>query len=456
MRIRRSYLQIIFYLILFLSSIFKAANTNLLIQFFFIGFASFFLLCNFKKNIFSEIKYNFKKNKFFFIPLFLVLIYIIIQIIPFPIETFGKYFPIHLELINNLELSKKFITISVDPSNTYFQILNFLNLIIIFSLVPALFNKNKDIMNLLLLFGIIGAFHAFFATYWLLIGNPSNAFIIKEFYLNAASGFFINRSNFSIFLLLCAFASLYFINFYIKLNNFKLNFIEQLNSPIIYQRFCILFITIGIVLTLSRAGNFSYILMLNLIILSSFFITKKIFNSVFNTIVLILVIDIAFIGFYFGGSQLIDRYSIVTDFTTSLDSTTTYTRLTMIIFAIEKFKEFFFFGYGLGGFEQIFKIYFNIVNDVYSNHVHNDIVEFLGEFGVVGSILLLCLLINYFVLIIKSVKKKELTILHPILILILFSTLLINSLVDFSLHIPAIQYFLCTLAAIGLTKFKTK
>ena len=388
--------------------------------------------------------------------MFLVLIYIIIQIIPFPIETFGQYFPIHLELINNLELSKKFITISVDPSNTYFQILNFLNLIIIFSLVPALFNKNKDIMNLLFLFGLIGAFHAFFATSWLLMGNPSNAFIIKEFYLNAASGFFVNRSNFSIFLLLCAFASLYFINFYIKLNNFKLNFIEQLNSPIIYQRFFILFITIGLVLTLSRAGNFSYILMLNLIILSSFLITKKIFNSVFNTIVLILVIDVAFIGFYFGGSQLIGRYSIVTDFTASLDSTTNYTRLTMIIFAIEKFKEFFFFGYGLGGFEQIFKIYFNIVNDVYSNHVHNDIVEFLGEFGVVGSIFLLCLLINYFVLIIKSVKKKKLTILHPILILILFSTLLINSLVDFSLHIPAIQYFLCTLAAIGLTKFNTK
>ena len=233
MRISRNYLQIIFYLILFLSSIFRAANTNLLIQFFFIGFASFFLLCNFNKNISSEIKYNFRKNKFFFIPLFLVLIYTIIQIIPFPIEAFVQYFSIHLELINNLELSKKFITISVDPSNTYFQILNFLNLIIIFSLVPVLFNKNKDIMNLLFIFGIIGAFHAFFATYWLLIGNPSNALIIKEYYLGVASGFFVNRSKFSIFLLLCAFASLYFINFYIKLNNFKLNFIEQLNSPII-------------------------------------------------------------------------------------------------------------------------------------------------------------------------------------------------------------------------------
>ena len=456
MHISRNYLQIIFYLILFLSSIFRAANTNLLIQFFFIGFASFFMLCNFNKNIFSEIKYNFRKNKFFFIPLFLVLIYTIIQIIPFPIDVFGKYLPIHLQLINSLELNKKSITISLDPSNTYFQILNFLNLIIIFSLVPVLFNMNKDIMSLLFVFGIIGSFHAFFATYWVLIGNPSNAFIVKEFYLNSATGFFINRSNFSIFLLLCAFASLYYINYYIKLYNFKLNFIEQLNSPIIYQRFFILFITIGIVMTLSRAGNFSYILMLNLITLSSFFITKKIFNSVFNTIALILIIDIAFIGFYFGGSQLIDRYSIVNDFTTSLDGTSSYTRLTMFYFGLEKFKEFFLFGYGVGGFEQIFKIYYNIVNGVYSNHVHNDPVEFLGEFGVIGSLLLIYLLISYFVLIMKSVKKKELTSLHPILILILFLTLFVNSMVDFSLHIPAIQYFLCTLAAIGLTKFKTK
>ena len=75
--------------------------------------------------------------------------------------------------------------------------------------------------------------------------------------------------------------------------------------------------------------------MLNLIILSSFFITKKIFNPVFNTIALILIIDIAFIGFYFGGSQLIDRYSIVDDFTTSLDGASSYTRLTMLIFAFE-------------------------------------------------------------------------------------------------------------------------
>jgi O-antigen ligase len=311
-------------------------------------------------------------------------------------------------------------------------------------------------MNLLFILGAIGAFHSFFATYWLLIGSPSTTFVIKEFYLNAASGFFINRSNFSIFLLLCAFASLYFINFYIKSKNKKLSFIEQINSPIIYLRFFILFITIGIVLTFSRAGNFSYILMLNIIILSSFFTTKKFLNPVFNTVILILIIDIMFIGFYFGGSQLIDRYLILEDFKTSLDSTTNYTRMTMIIFGFEKFKEFLFFGYGFGGFEQVFKTYYTIIDGVYSNHVHNDIVELLGEFGIFGSIILLSLFIGYIIIIIKNVKCNKLTTLHPILISILFLTLLTNSMVDFSLHIPAVQYFLSTILAIGLTKFNNK
>jgi len=128
----------------------------------------------------------------------------------------------------------------------------------------------------------------------------------------------------------------------------------------------------------------------------------------------------------------------------------------MIKFGIEQFKEFFLVGYGVGGFEQTFKLYYNILDGYYANHTQNDIIELLGEFGIIGSLLLAYLLISYFVLIIRRVKKDKLTILHPVLILILFLTLLINSMVDFSLHIPAIQYFLSTIVAIGLTKFNTK
>ena len=169
MFISKEYLRLIFYLILFSSSIFKATNTNLLIQIFFVIFSLFFLLCNFNKNIASEIRYNFRKNKILFIPFFLVLGYMIAQIIPLPIDFFGQYLSGHLEIINNLEINKKFITVSLDPSNTYFQILNFLILIMIFSLVPVLFNHRKNILGLLLVLGVIGASHAFFATFWLLI-----------------------------------------------------------------------------------------------------------------------------------------------------------------------------------------------------------------------------------------------------------------------------------------------
>ena len=72
---------------------------------------------------------------------------------------------------------------------------------------------------------LLGFFHAAFATYWMLIGNPSNFLIEKIHYLNASSGFFVNRSIFGTFLTLCSFSGLYYIVLYFqkkKVLNFNL------------------------------------------------------------------------------------------------------------------------------------------------------------------------------------------------------------------------------------------
>ena len=119
----------------------------------------------------------------------------------------------------------------------------------------------------------------------------------------------------------------------------------------------------------------------------------------FNTLILIIMIDVAVVGFYFGGSALIERYSIVSDFTEGHMLGLGYSRLEMIKFALVEFKRFFIFGYGVGGFEQIFKINFNLSSGYYANHAHNDFIEFAGEFGIVGSLLLILLFVSYFVLV---------------------------------------------------------
>ena len=73
-------------------------------------------------------------------------------------------------------------------------------------------------MKFLFFLCVLGFCHAIFATYWMLIGNPSNFLIQKIHYLNASTGLFVNRSVFGTFLFLCAFSGLYYIVIFFQKN----------------------------------------------------------------------------------------------------------------------------------------------------------------------------------------------------------------------------------------------
>ena len=92
-------------------------------------------------------------------------------------------------------------------------------------------------------------------------------------------------------------------------------------------------------------------------------------------------------------------------------------------------SNYLFFGYGLGSFETLFKINFIELNNFYANHAHSDLFEFFGEFGLVGSILLMTPILNFFL------DKKSYSFIN----IILFIFLIIILVFDFSLHVPIIQ-----------------
>ena len=453
MYLHKSYFQNFFLLILLASTIFKASNSNFLIQIFFISFLILFLLCLNNKNLFAELKRNYRVNKYFFYAFVSFLCYVGFQIIPLPIEWIKKLAPANYALYNSLEVERNYWSISVDPSNTYFQSLNYLNFFFIFSLFPVLFNRREDVLKFLFFVCLIGFAHAFFATYWMLIGNPSTFFIDKIHYLDVSTGTFINRSNFSFFLLLCGFSGLYYILAFYKKKGFNLNLFELLTGPTVYIRFFILFITIGIITTLGRSGNFCYLLMLLLFSIYSFFIFRKLFNPLSNIIFLILLIDVSIVGFIFGGAQLVERYSIIKDFTEVSLGGDAYQRIAFMKFGLEQFKNFIIFGYGAGGFEQIFKIFFITGGGLYTNHAHNDFIEFAGEFGVIGISILMLLFAGYLISVVINIKKRLLTRSHLILFSILLIVLSVDGLVNFSLHIPAIGNILSSILAIGFTNF---
>jgi O-antigen ligase len=125
-------------------------------------------------------------------------------------------------------------------------------------------------------------------------------------------------------------------------------------------------------------------------------------------------------------------------------------------FGIDQFKNFWLFGYGNGAFEQVYKVFYNkpeYFSDFIATNVHNDLIEFLGEIGILGLSILSISYIFYFKAIFKDInKKKNLTrfILLSLLTIILF----FQSIVDFSLHIPGILILVITILSIGLINFK--
>ena len=450
MVLRKNLLRNIFLAVIAICVSFNASNTNILVQLSSIYFIFFFFLCLKNNEVSQNIKENYSNNKVFFILLFIYLIYLIIQIIPLPLIFFKIISPLNYELYSSIRIDKNFWSLSLNPSNSYFKILNVINFFIIFLIFPALFYRSKHLMRLLFFLCLLGFCHAVFATYWMLIGNPSNFLIEKIHYLNSSTGLFVNRAVFATFLLLCAFSGLYYMTLFFQKNKItSMDIFEQIKSNIIYLRIFIIFITIGILTTWSRIANFSYILILLSFLMYSKISFKKFINPLSTIILFILFFDFLILGIFFGNEKLLERY-----IQTSVISETI--RINIQEFALLQFKNFWLFGYGSGAFETAYKIFYDAPQGrEIALHAHNDWIELLGEIGAIGSFIFLLILITYFKKIKQNINQSR-EFLRFFFIISLLTIIFVQSFFDYSLHIPGISILIVVILSIGLVDFKNK
>ena len=453
MILRKDSLRNLFLIILAITVSFNASINPLLTQTSSIGFIIFFLLCLKNTRVLERIIKNYIDNKIFFILFFIYIGYLIFQIVPLPLDFIKIIAPNNYNLYTSIKIDKELWSLSIDPSNSYFVILNCISFFIIFLVFPALFNRDKYLMKFLFFVCVLGFCHAIFATYWMLIGNPSNFLIQKFHYLAASTGLYVNRAVFGTFLFLSAFSGLYYIMTFFEKNQISnFNFIEQIKSKVFFIRIFIIFLSLGILTTWSRAVNFSYVLLLFSFLFYSKISFKKYINPLSSIIIVILIFDVFIMALFFGNARLIERIVETSILNESV-------RLDLNTFAIAQFKDFWLFGYGSGAFGQVYKIFYimpeSFYSDYISTNVHNDGLELLGEIGVFGASILLLVFAMYFKKLIKNInEKKQFSrfILLSLLLLILF----IQSLVDFSLHAPGISVLLMSIFSIGLIKFKNK
>ena len=415
--------QYIFFSILSIYIIFNGGNSNLLIQLNFIFISLFFLYCLKDKNYNLHLKSFYLNNKKSIFLYLIFLFFLLFQIIPLS-ENILKYFSPEkfkiLHLIENISYS----SISLSPSNSYFQILNFISLLLVIFICRMIFYSEKHKYRFFFYLSLAGFISSIVAVLLYLNGNPDILILKNSFYKNASTGFFINRTVLSIFLLFCLISSLELLKYY-SVNKKKDYFFLK-----IYIRLFVLFITIGIITSFSRIGNFLLFITILFYLLNDIFFEKKKSYSFRIIILLIVFFDLIIIGLYFGRAEIVDRFFFLKeDFGSISGDITNKSRFDIIKFSIYELKNFILFGYGAGGFENLFKLKFANISNQFANHSHADIFEFFGEFGLIGFQLLFLSVVKFFF----NIKN------YSFLNILIFTFSIIILFFDFSLHIPIVQ-----------------
>ena len=414
--------QYSFFILILIYSVFNGGNSNLLIQVNFLLISFFYILCLRDKNYNLHFKYFVKENKksiFFYI---LFLFYLLFQILPLPIDSLKFFSPEKYKYLISLNSDFKFSSISLAPSNSFFQLLNFCSLLILVFILKMIFYQERHKNRLYLFLSFIGFLSALIATFLYLSGNVDILSFKSYNSSSSSTGFLVNRGVFSIFLLFCLISSLEYLG---NSKNIKDNFITN-----IYVRLFVVFITIGLVTTFSRVGNFLLLNTMLFYMVNEIFFKKEKNNTFRNIILIIILVDICILGIYFGSSRIIDRFNLLENEFAEIASTeVNFSRFQIIKFAFYQIYDYLFFGYGPGSFELLFQINFPDLTNKYANHAHSDLFQFIGEFGLFGFALFFLSIFSFFI---KTSYNLKNNLLLFYLIIILFF--------DFSLHIPFIQF----------------
>ena len=428
--------QYIFLLIITLMVIFNGGNNNLYIQFNFIIISIFFLLFIREKNYSAHVREIFSKNKIAILLYSLFISFLIFQTIPLPIEWLSFLSPEKYNILKKLDFNAGYTSISLNPSNSFFSLLNYLSIFLYLIIFRSLFYRNKDIFKFYYFLVCLGAFAASVAIYFYLIGNPD--FWILKNNRSSATGFFINRTVFSCFLTLCFFSGIEYLKIidHYQKNNTN-NFFNK-----IYVRLFLLLITIAIITSFSRLGNFLFISLIIIYISQALYKNDKKNRFFLITLIVIVLFDVLVLGFYFGSEKLLQRYSFlqneINEYSPS-SGVVSLSRGEMAKFAFIEFKKFMFFGYGGGGFENLLKINFQNLSTSFATHAHSDIMEFLGEFGLVGFTLI-TLSFLFSCANKKCFSFKDFLLCYLLIFILIF---------DFSFHIPIIQLLFVLLLSIS-------
>lgn len=373
-----------------------------------------------------------------------VFLFLLVQILPLPKVFIRLLSPQTWSYHSRYSIDlpgQKFLTISIIPGHTLQEGLEILAYVFFGFLVIKAVTSRRQIIRMYSLLIAMGAFEALYGLFELSNPNPRILFYKKDYMLDSVSGTFVNRNHLSGYLEMIIPLAIGLIIaridfFSISGSNWKEKLVQFSRKGLainVFLTIAIIVMSLGIVYSKSRSGV--TILILTFVLFFEFAILhfgvhrqRKKWIKIFLAFSLLLV---TVITLYIGVGAIIERFS--------LDRLLQEQRPAYWGKALRIFLKSPLFGSGLGTFGNLYPDVEQEGTLVRAFHAHNDYLEYLAELGLLGMGLLfggVLYLVGKSFLVWRERRHPEVKGL-ALGGLVSVICILIHSLTDFNLHIPA-------------------
>ncbi len=381
--------------------------------------------------------------------------FVALQLVPLPTDWVAKLDPARVlpsAVMAMTATHGSFLTLSVYPHATVLSLIKFFAYVAAFLLAAYLFDSHQRKSMLVTILIFLGLFEAAYGLVQYLTGWQKIFTYRKVNYVNCATGTFINHNHFAGFLELASpfvvASTFYYFQIWQQGRRRGRAGSEATASAgfrVLFFVALLLVEIVAVIMSRSRAGIVATLFSLMfLVLLAQFKTRRKIWMAGLGAFVLAAV----GYGLWIGLNPVLSRFEVLQGGIQYLEAEG---RLRAWQATLGAFHDFPVFGTGLGTFRTIFPRYQTYMVTYTFTHAHNDYLEVLEETGWIGTLLLWVPIFWLWIKMVRSFFTDTRRYRPAVTLGCIGGTLglLIHSVADFNLHIPANAFVLAVVLGIG-------
>ena len=386
----------------------------------------------------------------------LFLLLVVLQLIWLPGGLLTRLSPMRLldpDLGGLPHVAQSWRPVSIYPYQTMLALARLLAYIAAFVLAGNLFDSRRRKSILVRGLIVLGCFEAAYGIVQYLTGWQQIFTYKKQFYIQEATGTYINHNHFAglvgLIVPLAGSMAFYYFQQWAEgraqgLDRQGRAEMNPAGFQLLFYVFLVLVLAIGVVFSRSRGGILAMVLSVVFIGLLAQLRTAR---KAWAAGVFVFLICLAGYALWIGLDPVLARFEQLREpGYLQLEG-----RLSIWKDSLRLFRDFPLIGTGLGTFGMAFRRYQTSMLDSIVDHAHNDYLEFAAETGLLGLLILFLPILYLFGKMLRAFLNDPRRYRRAVLLGCIGSTLaiLLHSLVDFNLQIPANALVFAVILGIG-------